>query len=404
VDIEDWPCFKLRILPYAAWAGPEYLEWLAENKLNVGGIHYPIGKEWRKLPEDYLNKSDAACRFARETGAIDVIQYLNPYVTYPVSSPAINLLNQADIDELVASFDRFLSSGGRMISLCTDDFFRMTDEEKKRFETHSEAQAFLVNQVYAPLKKKHPRMTMIFCPQWYAGVLQDREKHVEMSEQTKNFSKDLGRHYYYLCSHIPKDILVFWTGARVRSHEVTEEQLNSFTKIAGRKPFYWDNTFYDFHPTSFIENLFDPYPYTNKYPKDLYKYLDRQGVHLNSGYNEVSKVGFLTASDHFWNPAAFDPEKSLKYALDRVAGREAAPLLIEFRDTAVELYKPIRAKERFNEQTSASEVRAKFAHLKQIMARIRRICPNKPLVDELQSHWIGDTEQKVEKLFPEAQK
>lgn len=399
-DIEDWPSFKVRILPYAAWAGPEYMEWVAQYKLNVAGIHYPVAKEWRNLPEDYLKKSDAACKFAKDTGVIDAIQYLNPYVTYPESSPVINLLNQGDIDQLVASFDHFLSSGGTMVSLCVDDFFRMTPEVRQRFESHSEAQAFLVNQVYQPLKKRHPNMTMIFCPQWYAGVLQDREKSVGISDQTSNFSKDLGRHYWYLFSHIPEDILVFWTGPKVRSHEITADQLSSFTKIAGRKPLLWDNTFYDFHPTSFVENLFDPYPCDNKYPKDLYKYLDRQGIHLNSDYNEVSKVGFLTASDYFWNPAAFDPEKSLKNALDRVAGPEATGLMIEFRDDAVDLYKLIRARERSDASIPASEVRMNFERLKQLMARIRLVCKNKPLVEELDRHWIGDAEQKIEKLFP----
>jgi len=400
-DIQDWPAFKMRILPNVAWAGPEYMEWAAQYKLNVAGIHYPLAKQWRKLPEDYLAKSDAACKFAKDTSIIDAIQYLNPYVTYAGSSPVINLQNQADIDELIATYDHFLSSGGTMIALCVDDFFRMTPEDRKRFESHSEAQAFLVNQVYQPLKKRHPGMTMIFCPQWYAGVLRDREKRVELSEQSVNFGKDLGRHYWYLCSHIPEEILVFWTGPKVRSHELTVDQLTSFEKVAGRKPLLWDNTFYDYHPTSFIENVFDPYPSTNKYPEDLYKYLDRRAIHLNSGYDQVSKVGFLTAADYFWNPPAFDPEKSLKNALDRVAGPEAAPLLIEFRDTAVELYKPIRAMERSNTPASRSEVMPKFDHLRALMARIRRTCPNKPLVEELEEHWIGDTQSKIEKLFPD---
>ena len=60
-DIEDWPAFKLRILPYVAWAGPEYMEWVAQYKLNVAGIHYPVGKQWRNPAEDYLDKADAAC-------------------------------------------------------------------------------------------------------------------------------------------------------------------------------------------------------------------------------------------------------------------------------------------------------------------------------------------------------
>ena len=401
-DIEDWPAFKLRILPYVAWAGPEYMEWVAQYKLNVAGIHYPVGKQWRNLPKDYLDKTDAACRFARETGAIEAIQYLNPYVTYPESSPILSLLNRSDIEDLVASFDRFLSNGGTMISLCVDDFFRMTPEERARFESHSEAQAFLVNSVYEPLKKRHPNMTMIFCPQWYAGVLRDREKHVELAQQDGRFSKDLGLHYYYLCSHIPKDVLVFWTGSRVRSHEVTIEQLTGFEKVAGRKPFYWDNTFYDFHGASFIENLFDPYPWTNKYPKDFYKYLDGAGMHLNSGHNEISKVGFLTAADYLWNPDAFDAEKSLRNALARVAGTKAAPFLIRFRDTAVELYKPLRAKQLSNTPADESAVRTKLDELKALFAKIRRVCPNKPLVDELEAHWIGDTERTIQKLFAPA--
>lgn len=324
VDIEDWPDFKLRIIPYGAYKGLDYVKRLASYKLNVCGFHYGVlayvGGGYKNPNANYVQDVRSACEFASRTDAADIIQYINPYFK------GITLTDPADVDNLIEAFELSLGSGGKYVMLCADDYFRIEDKDKERFATPFAAQSYLATTVHKRLKNEYPDFTMLFCPHPYIGY---KEKNIKW--------------YADLAKNTPPEVGLVWTGHSVRSHKISVGILERFHRLVGRKPFYWDNTIYDYHlnkdyPHGILTYIYNPYILDNEYPPNFYEYLDRSGVHVNGMANENFFISFMTVADYLWNPKAYDPRSSLCNALVRYAGKEGGKLFYDFRRLILQIY------------------------------------------------------------------
>lgn len=329
-DIEDWPDFKFRVSSSAAEMGLDAIRYLAGHKLNVLGFHYPSLFQWRKPDEKYTEQVRSACEFARDTGAADIIQYINPYGNPRHGDRAeyrVNVNNPGDIEALVDAFGLSLGHGGKYVMLCVDDFFNVTPEEDAvfsarggRFGARLAVQSFLANETHRRLKEKHPDCSMLFCPQPYH----------KLDGNTLDW-------YAAIASGIPAEIGLVWTGPEVFTHVITGEDMSIFTEHTGIKPFYWDNTIFRAHTPDVVVCLFDPYMLGNDYPAKFHDMLFRGGVHINSGAAELYNITLATAADYLWNPDAYDPHVSLARAAARYAGPDAGPLLVEYRELLIEM-------------------------------------------------------------------
>ncbi|MGQ9731734.1 MAG: beta-N-acetylglucosaminidase domain-containing protein [Candidatus Zipacnadales bacterium] len=68
---------------------------------------------------------------------------------------------------------------------------------------------------------------------------------------------------------VPPEVLIIWTGPVTRSLEITQEQIDGFTRVLGRRPFLWDNTVYAHrsrygYDTQHLVYLFDTFE--TRYP------------------------------------------------------------------------------------------------------------------------------------------
>lgn len=331
-DIEDWPAFKMRVAPSAAQMGLDAIRYLARFKLHIQGFHYPALRHWKTPDPEYADRVREACEFARDTGIVDIIQYINPYGN-PMHGDRdkyrLNACNADEMNLLIKAFELSLAHGGKHIMLCVDDFFKenmLTPEESAvfgpkggRYGVRLGIQAFLANEVHARLKARYPDYSMLFCPQPY-----------------HNLDKDALDWYAALAETVSKDIGLVWTGPEIRSHLITAEDMEMFIENTGIKPFYWDNTIYNAHNPALTMCLVDPFMLGNDYPEKFYDMLYNSGVHINSFAFEFYRISLVTAADYLWNPEAYDPHASLERAAIRYAGFEAGPLLVRYRELLIE--------------------------------------------------------------------
>ncbi len=256
------------------------------------------------------------------------MQFVNPLNVTGWEDDGKNKIQVSDpgqIDDLARTFRISLDRGGTWVFLALDDFasklggpashYIITNEaDRKAFKSLGECHGVLVRELYKRLKQTHPRLRMIVCPAYY-WVPKSRYK-----EEGEKYLREFGR-------LVPEDVLIAWTGPRVRSRRITLEQVRRFTELIGRKPYLWDNTIYARHakPTYVLD------PFDSDYP-DRFWELTAGGLHNNGGVSEIYKTGCLVYADYAWNPEAYDPGASLDKALRMVLGEGCAADAKAFRD------------------------------------------------------------------------
>ncbi len=174
------------------------------------------------------------------------------------------------------------------------------------FKTLAEAQAHLVNRLFRELR---PR-SLVFCPTHYYGLRED-------------YMGELG-------ALVDPEVHVVWTGMWVASHRIGVEELESVSRLLGRKPFLWDN-----YP---VNDYFRVYGITRLHlgplrnrPAELARYVSG---YVSNPMNEceASKVSLYTVAEALLS-GSYDPERSLSDAVDSVvnrSGRHRFKRFVEF--------------------------------------------------------------------------
>ncbi len=225
----------------------------------------------------------------------------------------IQVSDPEQIDDLADTFRISLDRGGKWIMLALDDFasrlggpaphYIITNEaDRQAFESLGECHGTLVQELYRRLKSTHPDCRMLVCPAYYwipGGAYQ---------EEGERYLRTLGE-------MAPEDVLIVWTGPRVRSRTITTEQVQHYTSLIGREPYLWDNTIYARHanPTYVLD------PFDSDYP-DRFWQMTAGGLHSNGGATGLYLVGSMIYADYAWNPEAYEPQDALDRAIRTVLG------------------------------------------------------------------------------------
>jgi len=386
--VRDWPAFGVRSFKVGGqnWdAIREMGRWRAQFKWNCFNVCYTtLGQdEWPHPSDDYRQLIADLCAFAMPRG-LDIMPFVNPYFLW---REHIRISDENDVAALVETCALGPQHGGRKVMLCLDDFaspsipYELTDDaDRKRFGTLAAANAHLVTELNARLKERFPAVELFFVPPYYWIPQGSYQK------QGEAYLREVG-------ASLPADVTVVWTGPVIRSLHICREDVLRYTELIGRKPFLWDNTLYAHHePPSY---LFDAF--TTQYPEDFVS-LDEKGVHYNAGYGEIYKVGLITASDYLWNPAAYEPERSLRNALAMLGGPDAVDALLAFRDAYYRLYdeygmildglealreQPEEVKYFPVDREDLAALRLLLDSEREALAQVEAKCVNERLVEEL---------------------
>ncbi len=342
---------------------------------------------------DYSDRVAALWEWAVPRGLWPV-QYVNPLDVSGWETGGKNKIQVSDpaqIEDLARTFRVSLDRGGTWVMLALDDFasrlggpaphYVITNEaDRAAYKSLGECHGTLARELHRRLKATHPRCRMIICPAYYWNP------RGAYREEGEKYLREFG-------ALVPPDVLIVWTGPAVRSRTITPEDVNTFTRLIGRKPYLWDNTIYARHaePTYVLD------PFDSHYPDRFWEML-AGGLHSNGGSDEMYAVGSLVYGDYAWNPEAYDAAKSVEKALRLILGPECAPDAAAFRDHFFAVRDPRPAIARGLGKMSpaqlaktlgpltAGEIGEIARHVEAMNAaldRLRASSPNQALVDKL---------------------
>jgi hypothetical protein len=173
---------------------------------------------------------------------------------------------------------------------------------------NASSQARVVNEIFHRLGAKDPEAQMIFCPTYYSGDGTGKEQ--------KPYLETLAR-------ELDKDVYLFWTGD-AGVGRITRKGAETFRSIGGHRMFLWDNyPVNDNCPTMHLGPVIDRDP-------DLCEVVDGYMSNPMCKQNEINRIPLLTCLDYAWNPAAYDPSRSVGQAILHLA--DTAPQRAVLKD------------------------------------------------------------------------
>lgn len=297
------PAFAIRGIKGLWWEGIESyrkaLPWLARHRMNFLMYCYSSfpasGQRWR---EDYTPSELAAFRdMAADARGLGVRLCLsfNPGIW---SRPPLVYSDERDYQLALRKVRMVHATGVHWFALCLDDIGReLSASDRERFGTLAAAQAHFVNRLWRDMATLRPKPVLIFCPSAYTTA--DARAHMD-------YIRTVG-------GRIDPAVRFFWTGPEVCSPSITAADARAFVAWIRRKPIVWDN-----------------YPVNDMFPwRPLLAPLRRRSPDLGAevaGYManpmrqwELSRIPLATTARYLAAPAAYDPARAGRAALEQFA-------------------------------------------------------------------------------------
>lgn len=218
--------------------------------------------------------------------------------------------------QLVVKAGLALAEAGGNLCLLYDDYrFFLHPDDVRDFGSARQADVYFLNKVYETVSAKFPNFRMLFCPPFYwgAGGPDDTSTYGE--------SRDA---YLAAIGQLPKAIDIYWSGPRVKSTQVSAEQLAWFAGLVQRKPVFWQNACGTYHGSPYYAYPGEPM----KAWRDWYDDAFLRGIAFYA-YNGEDPYINMTLSDALWNRRAYDPAASGEMAAKKLAGSENYSKLAE---------------------------------------------------------------------------
>ncbi len=299
------PGFKFRGTKGWMWTPQQYLTEipaLAPFKLNFlmncyGSMcdleHYHWGdpqcnRWWEDLPDA---KKQAYANVVRECQRYNIIFCfsMNPNIA---AQRVVSDNSPASVEDLFKHYAWMQGLGVKWFNISLDDITQ---------GINASSQARVVNEIFRRLRAKDPAAQMIFCPTYYWGDGTGKEQQPYLET---------------LARELDKDVYLFWTGDYVVGR-ITRKGADTFRRICRHRMFLWDNyPVNDDNPTMHLGPVIDRDP-------DLCEVIDGYMSNPLCKQNEVNRIPLLTCMDYAWNPAAYDPLRSVGHAIVHLADTAA---------------------------------------------------------------------------------
>jgi hypothetical protein len=385
VGIVDWPTYRIRLVKVSGSRGdPETVARIARllprYKANVFALQYHSERDgtWREPSERYRSNIERVGGIAQEDGVLEPGLFLCPFL-----EPRIDVTKPEDIRAYVDRLRWGIEHGCKWIEVDFNDWAKweyLSEAEKARFADTGEFSAYLVNETYHNVREKYPDVGVIVCPMigWYRGPAKPE--------------------LVTLCRAIPDDVLVYWTGPVTRSRRISEREVADWTTKTGRKPFLWDNTIYAHFQPYWVGYAFNPY--YNRFPGNLPELLAGPGIHLNSSAEPHYLPGFLTFADYMWNPEAYDPQRSIRNALQLCWGKEAPDAAQAVQDRLIALHRMLYEAGKGWEAYDRERADRMLTDLGGAIRRLAEVAGDPSLGEFLDSTMLGEARRAIEGFEP----
>jgi hypothetical protein len=224
--------------------------------------------------------------------------------------------SQEDLDLVIKAAMALAEAGGRLCLLYDDYRFFIHPEDVRDFGSAREADVYFLNAVYSAVSAKHPDFRMLFCPPFYWGA--------PGPDDTTTYGESRDAYLRAIGERLPQAIEVYWSGPRVKSTRVSEEELQWFSGITRRKPVFWQNACGTYHGSPYYAYPGEP---LNAW-REWYDAAFLRGLSMYT-YNGEDPYINLTITDALWNHRAYDPVASGEMAAKKLVGSENYPRIIE---------------------------------------------------------------------------
>ena len=285
-----------------------------------------VNRWWEPLPEGKKADYAGVVKACQEHELIFCFS-MNPNLC---STRFVNSGDPKDIDALYQHYAWMQGLGVKWFNISLDDITQGID---------ASGQAKVVNEILKRLRANDPEAQMIFCPTYYWGDGTGKEQ--------KPYLETLARELH-------KDVYLFWTGDAVVG-QITRKAADTFRGLAGHRLFLWDN-----YPVNDARPTMHLAPVTGRNP-DLCEVIDGYMSNPLCAQNEANRLPMLTCADYAWNPAAYDPARSIGQAILHLA---ETPAQREVMRDLVEAYPGMLIYG--NGNTGFNAVRHKYAQIAEI--------------------------------------
>lgn len=309
--------FKVRGTKGWMWSPDQYLSEipvLAKYKLNFLMLCYgsmwdlenhrnnfasgEANRWWEPLPPAKKKAYEGVVKACQAAG-VEFCFAMNPVL---FSKRPLDYHKAEDIDQLWQHYAWMADLGVNWFSICLDDISTGIEPS---------GQAKLCNDIFNRLRKINPKAQFIFCPTFYWDTGDDPKA----SEYLAVLDKEMDREIY-----------CFWTGDGVVGR-ITRRAAQKFRDHAGHRLVIWDN-----YPVNDAQPTLHLGPVTGRDP-DLCAVADGYMSNPLCPQNEINRIPLLTIADYAYNPADYDPRRSIGQAIRHLADtqeqREALRSLVE---------------------------------------------------------------------------
>lgn len=311
-----------------------------------------VNRWWEDLPESKKAAYEKIVRECDKHGMVFCFS-MNPNLC---SKRPLQYSSGEDIDQLWKHYAWMQGVGVKWFNISLDDISQGID---------ASGQARVVNEIYTRLKARDPEAKMIFTPTFYWGDGADAAAKPYLET---------------LAGELDKDVYLFWTGDSVVGN-ITRRAAQSYRDISKHKLFLWDNyPVNDANPTMHLG------PVINRDP-DLCELIDGYMSNAMCVQNEGNRIPLLTCADYAYNPAAYDPMRSIGQAIVHL---ESAP---EARQALADLVEAYPGFVIYGvPRTGLNPVRERFAKLAAM--------PQSHFVVEAYISSLEDLSARLAKAFP----
>jgi len=383
VELADFPSFPERGIVEGfygtPWSHQDRLEMLRFEGDHGMNVYYYAPKDdlyHRKLwqepyPPEQMQRLGELVSTAR-ANFVDFCFAISPGLSMVYSS-------EEDFSKLTAKLASVGKLGVSCFALFLDDVppELQSPQDRERFHTLAQAHASLINRLGGHLKSQSKDNRLVVTPTTYTNEWGSRD-----------YIRELG-------SAVNEDVALVWTGPEVASPAITVAQAREWGDLLRRKPLVWDN---------FPVNDGRPWrmhlgPLRGRdanLPEAI------RGLFSNPmNQPRASMLPLETVADYLWNPAAYDPGRSLQKAVTAQYGGEAPRLLAVWLKTYGDywwdenVFTPLFVERRYT--IDLPEIERRIAELESLLQPLRTRGRFQRLVGEL-SPLLAETRERLAKV------
>lgn len=250
-NLTDWPNFLRRASSDYGPVSANFLARMVGYKMSMYAIQH---RSWWELVEPdrmkgrsgtWRQRLEAMDEFRTSTGAIDLMMLVHIYVSGgrppEMTGPVFDIAGEEHIQKLIEKLRWLYEMGIHTQMICVDDYtdrrngewdFK-TQAERERFDSIGQAHGYLMGRLWEALEPECPHLRLSIVGAPYST------RHLS----GRGVSRESGLEYLGdLAEAMPDEVAVVWTGPRVISPTITEEDWREYESfIPGQALYIWDN-------------------------------------------------------------------------------------------------------------------------------------------------------------------